>query len=139
MRRERPRARRRPHPARPYAPPRSIPFTPASRGRRPLRGNVTAGHDRPSRGRRGHDGDTTGTRRGRGSGHGGARRGLHLPGGQVTVEVETGVVTLGGEVARRSQVAPLLEAVREVDGVVDVRGAPAFRSDDLARVPAPYL
>ncbi|GAA3012531.1 CBS domain-containing protein [Streptosporangium longisporum] len=66
-------------------------------------------------------------------------RRLRLPGGQVTVAVEAGVVTLGGEVARRSQVAPLLEAVREIDGVVDVRGAPAFRSDDLARVPAPYL
>ncbi|MEU4834597.1 CBS domain-containing protein [Streptosporangium sp. NPDC023615] len=66
-------------------------------------------------------------------------RRLRLPDGQVAVSVEEGVVTLGGQVARRSQIAPLLEAVREIDGVVDVRGVPAFRSDDLARVPAPYL
>ncbi|MEU4541508.1 BON domain-containing protein, partial [Streptosporangium sp. NPDC023825] len=57
---------------------------------------------------------------------------------KVTVGVEAGVITLRGRIAFRSQIAPLVAAVREIDGVLDVENALTCRSDDLAPVP-PFL
>ncbi|MEU4539390.1 BON domain-containing protein, partial [Streptosporangium sp. NPDC023825] len=54
------------------------------------------------------------------------------------IDVEAGVVTLSGHVAFRSQITPLITAVREIDGVLDTRNALTYRSDDLAVVP-PFL
>ncbi|GAA3414970.1 CBS domain-containing protein [Streptosporangium vulgare] len=56
----------------------------------------------------------------------------------MAVRVEAGVVTLSGRIAFRSQIAPLVTAVREIDGVLDVENALTCRADDLAPVP-PFL
>ncbi len=56
----------------------------------------------------------------------------------MVVGVEAGVLTLRGRIAFRSQIAPLVAAVREIDGVLDVENALTCRSDDLAPVP-PFL
>ncbi|MGS2644597.1 CBS domain-containing protein [Streptosporangium sp. LJ11] len=56
----------------------------------------------------------------------------------MTVGVEAGVLTLRGRIAFRSQIAPLVAAAREIDGVLDVENALTCRSDDLAPVP-PFL
>ncbi|MGJ6964345.1 CBS domain-containing protein [Streptosporangium sp. G11] len=58
--------------------------------------------------------------------------------GKVSVGVAAGAVTLSGQVAFRSQIARLVAAVREIDGVLDVENALTCRSDDLAPVP-PFL
>ncbi|WP_017594148.1 CBS domain-containing protein [Nocardiopsis potens] len=58
------------------------------------------------------------------------RRGFGLPG--VAVSVEGGVVTLEGEVPRRSDIPRLLHDAGRVEGVVGVRSRLAYRKDDLA-------
>ncbi|MEV0830451.1 BON domain-containing protein [Nonomuraea rubra] len=55
--------------------------------------------------------------------------------GPFTVEVEAGVVKVGGRVQWRSQAIALTEAVRAVEGVVDVVCEVACDSDDLIVVP----
>ncbi|MEU8381218.1 CBS domain-containing protein [Streptosporangium sp. NPDC048865] len=57
---------------------------------------------------------------------------------EMTVGVSAGVVTLRGRIAFRSQIGPLVAAVREIDGVLDVENALTCRSDDLVVVP-PFL
>ncbi|MBG0830098.1 BON domain-containing protein [Planomonospora sp. ID67723] len=66
-----------------------------------------------------------------------AQRGFPARG--VTVGVEDGVVTLSGQVALRSQVAPLVAAVAEAEGVEEVREAVTFQDDDLAAAALPCL
>ncbi|MFC0551545.1 CBS domain-containing protein [Planotetraspora thailandica] len=66
-----------------------------------------------------------------------ARR-LDVDPAELRVAVESGVVSLKGWLPRHSQLAPLLEAVRGVDGVVDIRADLAFLFDDLL-VPPPLL
>jgi CBS-domain-containing membrane protein len=57
-----------------------------------------------------------------------------------TVQVEDGVVSLVGSVDRRSRIAMLLDAVWQVDGVVDVEAEVSFAEDDLGRtVPPLYI
>ncbi|GAA4594088.1 CBS domain-containing protein [Planotetraspora phitsanulokensis] len=57
-----------------------------------------------------------------------------------TVQVEDGVVSLVGSVDRRSRIAILLDAVWQVDGVVDVEADFSFAEDDLGRtVPPLYI
>ncbi|AQZ70491.1 CBS domain protein [[Actinomadura] parvosata subsp. kistnae] len=55
--------------------------------------------------------------------------------GPFTVEIDAGMVKLGGQVRRRSQAIALVEAVRNVEGVVDVVGELAAEDDDLIVVP----
>ncbi|GAA2212113.1 CBS domain-containing protein [Nonomuraea monospora] len=55
--------------------------------------------------------------------------------GTFTVETESGVVKVGGRVCRRSQVMALAEAVRGVEGVVDVVCEVVCDDDDLVIVP----
>ncbi|MER6508783.1 CBS domain-containing protein [Nonomuraea sp. NPDC001636] len=57
--------------------------------------------------------------------------------GAITVEIEQGVVQLGGRVERRSQAIAAVEAVRAVEGVVDVTGEVTADHDDLVSVPPP--
>jgi CBS-domain-containing membrane protein len=52
------------------------------------------------------------------------------------VEVRDGVVSLTGKLDRRSQVRPLLDAVKGLDGVVGVDDHLAWRIDDLNRTAA---
>jgi CBS domain-containing protein len=54
----------------------------------------------------------------------------------VDVEVRDGVVTLTGKMDRRSQVRPLLHAVKGLDGVVGVDANLAWRVDDLNQTAA---
>ncbi|GAA2987299.1 CBS domain-containing protein [Streptosporangium longisporum] len=56
----------------------------------------------------------------------------------VSVGVETGVVTLTGRVAFRSQITRLVAAIREIDGVLDVENTLTCSSDDRVPVP-PFL
>jgi CBS domain-containing protein len=56
----------------------------------------------------------------------------------VSVGIRAGMVTLSGQIAFRSQIARLVAAVREIDGVLDVENALTCRSDDLAPIP-PFL
>ncbi|MEU4410948.1 CBS domain-containing protein [Streptosporangium sp. NPDC023963] len=56
----------------------------------------------------------------------------------ISAGVEAGTLTLTGRLAFRSQIAPLITAAREIDGVLDVANALTYRSDDLAVVP-PFL
>ncbi|GAA4562834.1 CBS domain-containing protein [Planotetraspora kaengkrachanensis] len=57
---------------------------------------------------------------------------------ELRISVEAGVVRLRGWIPRHSQLLPLLEAVRDIDGVVDVKADLAFVFDDLL-VPPPLL
>ncbi len=58
----------------------------------------------------------------------------------LTVGIEAGVVTLAGRIGRRSQLGHVVSAVRAVDGVLGVRAdGLTFITDDLLRVPYPYL
>ncbi|MFB9896008.1 CBS domain-containing protein [Planobispora takensis] len=68
-----------------------------------------------------------------------ALAGLGFATDEVTVAVKDGVVTLGGQVALCSQIAPLVAAVEEVDGVTDVEDAVTYTVDDLVAAPLPYL
>lgn len=57
-----------------------------------------------------------------------------------SVRVNNGVVSLAGIVERRSQIAPLLDEVWRVEGVVDVEAHLSFEIDDLPRaVPPLYI
>ncbi|GAA2216194.1 CBS domain-containing protein [Nonomuraea monospora] len=55
--------------------------------------------------------------------------------GPFTVEINAGMVKIGGRVQWRSQAIALVEAVRNVEGVVDVVGELAAEDDDLIVVP----
>ncbi|UBU08767.1 CBS domain-containing protein [Nonomuraea gerenzanensis] len=55
--------------------------------------------------------------------------------GPFTVQVEAGVVRIGGRVRWRSQAIALAEAVRRVEGVVDVVSEVTAEDDDLIVVP----
>jgi CBS domain-containing protein len=57
---------------------------------------------------------------------------------ELRITVEAGVVGLRGWIARHSQMRPVLDAVRGVDGVVEVKADLAFVFDDLL-VPPPLL
>ncbi|GII34459.1 CBS domain-containing protein [Planotetraspora mira] len=57
---------------------------------------------------------------------------------ELRVTVEAGVVSLKGWIPKHSQLRPLLDAVRAVDGVVEVKADLAFLFDDLL-VPPPLL
>jgi CBS domain-containing protein len=60
-----------------------------------------------------------------------ARESGHDPGRfAVTIDGE-GVVRLGGQVRRRSQLAHLTEAIRRIDGVIDVVCELTYATDDL--------
>ncbi|TMS00357.1 CBS domain-containing protein [Nonomuraea basaltis] len=52
-----------------------------------------------------------------------------------TVEIDRGIVKISGRVQRRSQAIALMEAVRAVEGVVDVEGEVACDRDDIIIVP----
>lgn len=54
----------------------------------------------------------------------------------VDVEVRDGVVSLTGKLDRRSQVRPLLDAVKGLDGVIGVDDHLTWRVDDLNQTPA---
>ncbi|GAA2852762.1 CBS domain-containing protein [Streptosporangium fragile] len=56
----------------------------------------------------------------------------------LTVEIERGAVRLGGEVGRASQAVRLVEAVRRLEGVVDVVSELRHRGDDVAVAPPMY-
>ncbi|MCP2356557.1 CBS domain-containing protein [Nonomuraea thailandensis] len=55
--------------------------------------------------------------------------------GPFTVEIDAGMVRIGGQVRWRSQAIALVEAVRNVEGVVDVVGELTAEDDDLIVVP----
>lgn len=55
--------------------------------------------------------------------------------GSFTVQVDAGVARIGGRVRRRSQAIALTEAVRAVEGVVDVACDVTYDDDDLIGVP----
>ncbi|MFI7149699.1 CBS domain-containing protein [Nonomuraea sp. NPDC050022] len=55
--------------------------------------------------------------------------------GAFSVEVDNGVVTVGGRVRHRSQAIAVTEAVRKVEGVVDVVCEVSFEKEDLLIVP----
>ncbi|GAA3089658.1 BON domain-containing protein [Nonomuraea salmonea] len=55
--------------------------------------------------------------------------------GSFTVQVDAGVARIGGRVRRRSQAVALTEAVRAVEGVVDVACDVTYDDDDLIGVP----
>lgn len=59
-------------------------------------------------------------------------RALLVPPGHVSVVVDEGVVTLAGQLERKSQIEPLERAVAAVDGVVDVVASLDYRFDDTA-------
>ncbi|MFC4114227.1 CBS domain-containing protein [Nonomuraea zeae] len=52
-----------------------------------------------------------------------------------TIRIDQGVVTVAGRVERRSEAVALVEAVRAVEGVVDVVAEVAAGKDDLVVVP----
>ncbi|MEU3166399.1 CBS domain-containing protein [Streptosporangium sp. NPDC006930] len=56
-------------------------------------------------------------------------------GSEVVIGVENGVVTLDGKVERRSQVVQLVEAIRLLEGVVDVTSRLEHGDDDLLVLP----
>ena len=55
--------------------------------------------------------------------------------GAVDVEVSSNIITLSGEVDRRSDVDILTRLARDVDGVVDVVSSMTFRWDDTRQFP----
>ncbi|MFI7117444.1 CBS domain-containing protein [Amycolatopsis sp. NPDC049868] len=55
--------------------------------------------------------------------------------GEVRAEVENGIVTLGGEVERRSQAVLLVALVRRIPGVIEVVDRVRFGWDDEANRP----
>jgi len=56
---------------------------------------------------------------------------MRIPSDEVEVEVRHGVVTLRGEIERRSQVAALVRHAQAVDGVVTVDARMTWRVDDV--------
>ncbi|MER6582494.1 CBS domain-containing protein [Nonomuraea sp. NPDC001023] len=57
--------------------------------------------------------------------------------GAISAQVEQGVVRLSGRVERRSQAIAAVQAVRAVEGVVDVTSEVTADHDDLVTVPPP--
>ncbi|MFC6084576.1 CBS domain-containing protein [Sphaerisporangium aureirubrum] len=53
----------------------------------------------------------------------------------LSIGVDEGRVTLDGRVPRRSQSVRIVEAVRGVEGVIDVHGHLAYEHDDLSALP----
>jgi CBS domain-containing protein len=66
-----------------------------------------------------------------------AGRLLRLPGDQVLVDVDGGVVTLAGRLERRSRMVALAELAKLVDGVVAVHNQLTYQRDDLDQMRAP--
>ncbi|MET8053322.1 CBS domain-containing protein [Streptosporangium sp. NPDC005286] len=58
-----------------------------------------------------------------------------LTGTDVAISVENGVVTLGGKVEHRSQAVRLIQAIRRLEGVIDVTSRLEHGSDDLLVIP----
>ncbi|MGW0595279.1 CBS domain-containing protein [Streptosporangium sp. NPDC002607] len=58
-----------------------------------------------------------------------------LTGTDVAISVENGVVTLEGKVEHRSQVVRLIQAIRRLEGVIDVTSRLEHGSDDLLVIP----
>ncbi|WP_440073905.1 CBS domain-containing protein [Streptosporangium sp. OZ121] len=58
-------------------------------------------------------------------------RDLTAAGSEVAIGVENGVVTLDGAVERHSQVVQLVQAIRLLEGVVDVTSRLEYGDDDL--------
>jgi CBS domain-containing protein len=56
----------------------------------------------------------------------------------IEVDVTDGVVTLAGEVERKSMLAAVIPAIRAVDGVVDAEGHLTYTIDDT-HLPVPDL
>ncbi|GGO69249.1 CBS domain-containing protein [Nonomuraea cavernae] len=52
-----------------------------------------------------------------------------------TIDIDRGVVTIGGRVSWNSQVVTLIEAIRRVEGVVDVVNELTYEREDLLVVP----
>jgi CBS domain-containing protein len=61
---------------------------------------------------------------------------MGIPVGSVSVEVHDGVVSLTGEVERRSQVAELVRLAQAVDGVVSIDARLTWSVDDAAPIAA---
>ena len=61
---------------------------------------------------------------------------MGVPDGEVSVEVRHGLVTLTGQVERRSQIPALVRHVQAVDGVVTVDARLAWRLDDVTPMAA---
>ncbi|MEV8634845.1 CBS domain-containing protein [Streptosporangium sp. NPDC051023] len=51
------------------------------------------------------------------------------------IAVDAGVVRVRGRLARRSQIARLVEAGRRIEGVIEVEVDIAYEQDDLAKTP----
>ncbi|MEV7009131.1 CBS domain-containing protein [Streptosporangium sp. NPDC051022] len=62
--------------------------------------------------------------------------GLGLNPEKLTITVDDCVVRVGGRLARRSQIAALVEAGRRVEGVAEVEADIAYDRDDLLRSPS---
>ncbi|MEU8203694.1 CBS domain-containing protein [Streptosporangium sp. NPDC049046] len=62
-------------------------------------------------------------------------RDLNTTASEVVIGVENGVVTLDGKVEHRSQVVQLVEAIRRLEGVVDVTSRLEHGDDDLLVLP----
>ncbi|MEU4408957.1 CBS domain-containing protein [Streptosporangium sp. NPDC023963] len=62
-------------------------------------------------------------------------RDLTATGSEVSIGVENGVVTLDGEVERRSQSVQLVQAIRRLEGVIDVVSRLEHGDDDLLVLP----
>ncbi|GAA3112808.1 CBS domain-containing protein [Streptosporangium carneum] len=62
---------------------------------------------------------------------------LRLDPRTLTITVDAGVVRVGGRLARRSQITPLVEAGRRIEGVVEMEVDAAYDYDDLMRIPLP--
>ncbi|WP_433358928.1 CBS domain-containing protein [Streptosporangium sp. CA-115845] len=58
-----------------------------------------------------------------------------LTGTDVAIGVENGVVTLEGKVEHRSQIVRLIQAIRRLEGVIDVTSRLEHGSDDLLVIP----
>ncbi|TCN27656.1 BON domain-containing protein, partial [Kribbella orskensis] len=56
----------------------------------------------------------------------------------VEIKVKDGVVTLTGQLDRRSLIAPAKQHVREIDGVVDVVDRLTYAFDDTVTAPGPW-
>ncbi|MFD0891643.1 CBS domain-containing protein [Streptosporangium algeriense] len=64
---------------------------------------------------------------------------LGLKTGGLTITVEGSVVRVEGRLARRSQIAALVEAGRRIEGVVDVEADIAYDRDDVMSVSSAHL
>jgi CBS domain-containing protein len=67
---------------------------------------------------------------------------LQLPGvdaARIVVEVDDGVVTLGGKVKRRSLMAPVVRLAEQVDGVVAVVSMLTYEVDDTLQLTGPII